>query len=753
MYRKRTNRFAAGAAAVLCALSLCGCRGTQAPAAADTAPRAVGEPLSGGEQTVASAGAWQLTVEASTGEFAVENQAAGVRWRSNPTAQEREADEIAKGNGRALLASALRIEYQDALGNISASSGYTASVRKDGLRLYAIEDGFRAEYTFVDEEIVIPLDVQLQPDGLHCSVPVAEIQELGENRLLTLTLLPAFGAAGPEEEGYFLVPDGSGALIRFNNGKYLYDSFSMPVYGAEAAREQDALAYTGENVLLPVFGVSKGTSGLLAVISEGAAGASVEASVAGKSTSYNLISAAFTLRSTEGYTIGTSVGVTKEVRLYQEGALGGGSLGVTYRFLDEGQADYAGMAVSCREWLLGRGWLPEQKTAALPLYVRLLGGALKEKSVLGIPTKQVEKLTGFAQAADILRQLEESGADDLTVLLEGWSQPMLQGKIDVKASPALALGGKKELAALQALCREQGTALYLDSEFQKTAKWGSGYSSFLHAARTVSGVPATVSRYDLASRLAVEGTQENLLSPGVFTDVFGRFLAGLQKQDESGETGLGMGSAAYMLYSDYGAGYSREQSALAVQAALGQAKASGRGLVGCRANAYVWPYADSLLALPLTSSRYNIEDETVPFLQMVLKGYIPYSTPSVNQADDPQEMFLQAVETGSGLLFTLIGGAAQLTRDTVYAEYTSASAAEWIGPAAEYQQALAQLAAQIGDSTIVGHSRRGSLSATAYENGVTVYVNYGSAAAQWGDTQVPARSYTAVREDSVKGGA
>lgn len=57
MYRKRTNRFAAGAAAVLCALSLCGCRGTQAPAAADTAPRAVGEPLSGGEQTVASAGA------------------------------------------------------------------------------------------------------------------------------------------------------------------------------------------------------------------------------------------------------------------------------------------------------------------------------------------------------------------------------------------------------------------------------------------------------------------------------------------------------------------------------------------------------------------------------------------------------------------------------------------------------------------------------------------------------------------------
>lgn len=93
-------------------------------------------------------------------------------------------------------------------------------------------------------------------------------------------------------------------------------------------------------------------------------------------------------------------------------------------------------------------------------------------------------------------------------------------------------------------------------------------------------MPAAISRYDLASRQTVEGTQENLLTPGVFTDVFERFLTGLQKQDASGETGVGMGSAAYMLYSDYSAGYGREQSVLAVQAALDKAKASGRGLTG-----------------------------------------------------------------------------------------------------------------------------------------------------------------------------
>lgn len=168
------------------------------------------------------------------------------------------------------------------------------------------------------------------------------------------------------------------------------------------------------------------------------------------------------------------MGVTKEVRLYQEGALGGGTLGVTYRFLDEGQADYAGMAASCREWLIGQGWLPAEKTAAMPLYVRLLGGALKEKSVFGIPTKQIEKLTGFAQAEEILRQLEESGADDLTVLLEGWSQPMLQGKIDVKASPASALGGKRSWRRCRSSAVGRGSPYILTVNSRRPRNGGAG---------------------------------------------------------------------------------------------------------------------------------------------------------------------------------------------------------------------------------------------------------------------------------------
>ena len=105
---------------------------------------------------------------------------------------------------------------------------------------------------------------------------------------------------------------------------------------------------------------------------------------------------------------------------------------------------------------------PLNSSGAHPADAGSCGGQLHRGRValLEVPGKAVQiykpaapgiyepNLTGFAQAEEILRQLEESGADDLTVLLEGWSQPMLQGKIDVKASPASALGGKKELAAL-----------------------------------------------------------------------------------------------------------------------------------------------------------------------------------------------------------------------------------------------------------------------------------------------------------------
>lgn len=46
-----------------------------------------------------------------------------------------------------------------------------------------------------------------------------------------------FGSADSTEEGYIVVPDGSGALINFNNGKVqLSSEMSIPLYGEDRGK-------------------------------------------------------------------------------------------------------------------------------------------------------------------------------------------------------------------------------------------------------------------------------------------------------------------------------------------------------------------------------------------------------------------------------------------------------------------------------------------------------------------------------------
>ena len=65
----------------------------------------------------------------------------------------------------------------------------------------------------------ITLDWQLTNDGVRVSIPYEGLGEFGGGQIRAIQLLPFFGAAGAQETGEIVLPDGSGALMRFNNGK------------------------------------------------------------------------------------------------------------------------------------------------------------------------------------------------------------------------------------------------------------------------------------------------------------------------------------------------------------------------------------------------------------------------------------------------------------------------------------------------------------------------------------------------------
>ena len=66
---------------------------------------------------------------------------------------------------------------------------------------------------------IVPLEYRLEDDGVIVSVPTSKIEEYGEAKIYRIQLLRYMGAGGQDEKGYIVVPNGSGSIINFNNGK------------------------------------------------------------------------------------------------------------------------------------------------------------------------------------------------------------------------------------------------------------------------------------------------------------------------------------------------------------------------------------------------------------------------------------------------------------------------------------------------------------------------------------------------------
>lgn len=143
------------------------------------------------------------------------------------------------------------------------------------------------------------------------------------------------------------------------------------------------------------------------------------------------------------------------------------------------------------------------------------------------------------------------------------------------------------------------------------------------------------------------------------------------------------------------------------------------------ANAFAAASADRIADAPTLSNMEDALDATVPLYQMVFKGYLPLSNTPINLAAQPQQQFLKAIESGTGLSFSLYS---DYTTDLAFSHHT-ALYASW------YQDILPMIRsmveesedylALVSDSRITDHRMLApGLTSTSFSNGVTVYVNF-----------------------------
>ncbi|MHA7965272.1 DUF5696 domain-containing protein [Paenibacillus sp. CAU 1782] len=590
--------------------------------------------------------------------------------------------------------------------------------------------------------VVIPLHYRLDGEYLRVSIPEGELQYPDTMKIQTLSLLPFFGASGLQDEGYSLVPDGSGSLIHFNNEKTYAAPYRTVMYGADTAINQLMQIQKEESARLPVFGMNYGDRGFLGIIEKGDAVAAVEADVSGRLNQYNTVYSSFTLNNMEEVTL-TNGWRSSTVKKFQAQSFHG-EIAVAYGFLGADEASYSGMAAHYRDYLTEQNNMARlEETENVPFYVELIGGIPKKKFFLGIPYNAYQPLTTFEQAQDILDQMKGLGIEGIQLRYTGWFNDGVNHNLPKSVSVDKKLGGSKGLTALQAYADNSAIGLYPDATFLEVYADAKGFKKS-QASRLITNKLAAIYPYRISTfRQDDEAVPGYVLSPNALPGIVDGFLKDYTKL---GVSGLSLRDIGDKLNSDYNRAdvIDREEAKGIVLQQLQQMSDSVPNLMVEGGNAYSAPYARHIVDAPMTNSGFNITDESVPFLQLVYHGYIQYAGTSWNMADDQDSeiSFLKALETGSALHYTWFYADPSAIKMTDFDDLYSADYRRWIDEAAQQHAKLNNVLQDVQDQVIKEHKQLATgVYQTTFEKGKTIIVNYNEKAANVNGVTVDAKNY------------
>ena len=645
-------------------------------------------------------------------------------------------EEDIKNSAKFQLSSLLTFRYSDRDSNAyNSQNSFAGSVRKGDYRAQQIENGVRFEFYFDNEGFLIPLEITLTENGIQATVPLKDIRERSDRILLTgVTILPNFGAARANDEGYMLLPDGSGMLADFSSRNF---SYSQRIYGKDYAVINSTSSGSSQTARMPIYGIKRGNGAFLSVISSGAARAYVEASAPTTKSPFATVAARFVYREVMTVEVSQKTFESTQVNVFESNPCSLDAFTVEYLPCEE--ASYISMADSYRQYLQEQGMesLSEPRDA---LYVDLIGGVECQQSVLGIPVDKVLPVTDYAAATNILKQLQQAGVNNLQVTYHYWQQGGAEGKLTTNLNAESALGGKRGLNQLLQHCQQEEIPLYLELNLTDMRKSQLGFLKTYAAAQSVRSEPVIDYDYYLSTfQQKTEGSPLYLLSPAKILEAVEKVRADL---DNWAVAGYNAGTLANKIYSDMGSRSIDRGAAEAIMTAALSSLAAESKLQLSAANAYAFPYADTITDVPLYTSGYLIETCQVPFYSMVMHGMAYMSSGDINSYQDPEHGLLRALEAGVGLKYAFGWENVSELSDTAISEYGYIEADRWLSHAAEQYQKLSQFLSAVSDRTMTVHTLiSNDVRYSEFDNGMGVYVNYSSQDVSYGDIVIPANGY------------
>ncbi len=629
----------------------------------------------------------------------------------------------------------------------------------------------------------LALEYLLEDDGFTVRLPARGISfDSSLYKLLSVSVLPYFGAGQLSDGGYTFIPDGAGAIIDFEDVSNATTTVSGDLYGTDYSFHS-ATGGTMETWRMPVYGVvsdkavnafddprfvERAQQGYVAFMTEGDALTRLTSYHGGTLHSYNTVYPTFYPRQVDSYPL-AGITVSGGVATYEEDAPRSyvGNFTTKYRFLWGDEANYVGMAQKYRDYLIETGTLSRMDVAkvgeAIPLYINSFGDIDSKDYILGIPVDTKTTLTTFEQAQTMLSLLkgkvrnEEDAAavamifdseykgqkisveeaqarldkalqgrtiDNLNLIYTGWYNG---GMIATPASKLVidrVIGGIDAAKELSAFAKENGATLFYDLEYTFVSKtaWFDNFDYDTDAAKTVEGAMSEEKQYN-PSTMSFSSTEREIISANALQKFYGI----IRSRYES----LGSGTVSYMslggnVHTDHteDSAINREEAKTLVTEFLKDRKDEAETLLSY-GNAYTWGSADNILSVPLDSSSRLTTTREVPFIGIVLHGCVDFAGPSINLSGDYQYNLLKALENGASVSYTLSYDNTSILKSSGYSDYYSIQFSIWFNDLIETYTQINEVMKSVRTSFIVGHDEvEDRIIEVTYDNGVKFLLNY-----------------------------
>lgn len=698
-----------------------------------------------------------LYYQSQTGYIAVADKRTGKVWYS--VSPELEEDGAVEEDTKKLLSSPIQVEYKE-LQAFKSVNTFTNSVEDGNFSSEDIDNGVAVHYTFTDitkamaeeasadtDKKIVPqklfditIEYTLDHESLIVTVPLEKISYTDNYPPLSIKLLQNFGSS-KEKEGYLVVPDGSGALIRFDTEKSNVSPFLSNVYGLDKTLEIKSQPNKVENSTLPVFGLKENDNAFLAIIEDSDAVASIGANPAGTLSERNEVFVSFQTLAYQKVSIAAASEESKFVavqdQLYQ------GNIRVRYAFLQSGETDYTGMATYYRNYLIQKkGMKKLEKTGSIPLNLEMVGSINKIQSFLGINYDGTEPLTTFEQAQTILTRLLDHQINHINLKYSGWFSGGLEQDYAGKFSVVRNLGGEKGLQKLSDFAKEHQIDLYPAVSFLTAPPNSKGFHQLTMSAKQLDQNGAKFYSYDQVSLSGV--AYRSILSPAALKDAIARFS---RKYDKLEIGAVCMEDIANEVFADYTGGnlFDRQSAVNLYQELLAEQRKSQKLMIN-GSYGYAATLADVILNVPVNDSNYNVTDEAIPFYQIVYHGYKDYSAAPLNTAYSITDDMLKSIEYGASPYFKVMSAPGSKTKNTDYSYLCSNHYETWESDILDYYAKMNSVLAEVRDQVIIGHRKlQEKVYETTYENGISILVNYSEQAVAINGAEIAAKGFIMVR--------